>query len=254
VTQVCVISGAASGIGRATLEVFSSKGYSCLGIDKDREAIDRLLDYLPGEQGDRIRFVEADLVSDDEIPLGAALEALGGNRPELTLVNNVGGSSGTAEATSLDDPGNWDTFAEVLAFNLKPLHTLTQACVTVMKENEYGRIVNVSSVSARTPLATVDSAYAAAKAAVLGFTRHLALQLAEAGIVVNTICPGVIATDRIQRRWADRSDDVNREVLMGIPLKRLGRPEEVAEAIYFLGTATYATGSILDINGGMYIP
>jgi 3-oxoacyl-[acyl-carrier protein] reductase len=253
VTKVCVISGAASGIGRATLELFRSKGYSCLGIDKDENAIDRLLGDLAGDEKDRLRFIQADLLSDDEITLGA-LEALGGERPELTLVNNVGGSSGSP-GNSRHESGTWKTFAEVLAFNLKPLHTLTQACVTLMKENEYGRIVNVSSVSARRPLATVDPEYAAAKAAVLGFSRHLAFQLAEAGILVNTICPGVIATDRIKRRWADRSDEVNREVLGDIPLRRLGRPEEVAAAIYFLGsTSTYTTGCILDVNGGMYIP
>lgn len=249
-TKVCVISGAASGIGRATLELFSSQGYSCLGIDKDEEAIDRLLGDLAG-RNDRLRLVQADLLSDDEIPIGA-LEELGGEQLELTLVNNLGGSPGA--------PGNggedsWERFAEVLAFNLRPLHRLTEACVTVMKDHEYGRIVNVSSVSARAPLATVDPAYSAAKAAVLGFSRHLAFQLAEAGILVNAICPGVIATDRIKRRWADRSEEVNREVLGDIPLNRLGEPEEVAAAIYFLGSSsTYTTGCILDVNGGMYMP
>jgi 3-oxoacyl-[acyl-carrier protein] reductase len=251
VTKVCVISGAASGIGRATLELFWSKGYSCLGIDKDENAIDRLLGDLAGEEEDRVRFVQADLVSDDEIALGALEELSGGERVELTLVNNVGGSSGSPGNSRLES-GTWKTFAEVLALNLKPLQTMTRACVPVMKENEYGRIVNVSSVSARRPLATVD---AEAKAAVLGFSRHLAFQLAEAGILVNTICPGVIATDRIKRRWANRSDEVNREVLGDIPLSRLGRPEEVAAAVYFLGsTSTYTTGCILDVNGGMYIP
>jgi len=253
VTKVCVISGAASGIGRATLEVFWSQGYTCIGIDKDENAIDRLLRDLAGHKNDRLRFVQADLLADDEIPLGA-LEAPGGERAKLTLVNNVGGSS-DSPGSSGPESHTWKAFGEVLTFNLKPLHTLLQACVPVMKENEYGRIVNVSSVSARTPLATVDPAYAAAKAAVLGFSRQLAFQLAEAGILVNTVCPGVIATDRIKRRWASRSDEVNREVLSEIPLNRLGRPEEVAAAIYFLGsTSTYTTGCILDINGGMYIP
>jgi 3-oxoacyl-[acyl-carrier protein] reductase len=88
-----------------------------------------------------------------------------------------------------------------------------------------------------------------------GFSRHLAFQLAETGILVNTICPGVIETDRIKRRWANRNDEMNRQVLGEIPLKRLGRPEEIAAAIYFLGsTSTYTTGCILDLNGGMYMP
>ena len=251
-TRVCVISGAASGIGRATLELFWSKGYACIGIDKDPDAIDRLLSELAGGEEDRVRFIHADLLADDEIPLGA-LETFGPEGAKLTLVNNLGGSPGRPPSGLESD--TWSSFGEVLAFNLKPLHRLTQACVGVMKENAYGRIVNVSSVSARRPLATVDPAYAAAKAAVVGFSRQLAFQLAEAGILVNTICPGVIATDRIKRRWASRSQEVNREVLSEIPLKRLGQPEEVAAAVYFLGsTSTYTTGCVLDVNGGMYLP
>jgi NAD(P)-dependent dehydrogenase (short-subunit alcohol dehydrogenase family) len=253
VTKVCVISGAASGIGKATLLLFRSKGFSCIGIDQDEAAMHALLDELEGPASDQVRFVQADLLADDDIDL-AGIDRDGGGRTELTLVNNVGGSS-ASRTMSPRRPGTWESFAEVLAFNLKPLHTLTQACLGVMKDNEYGRIVNVSSVAGRRPLGVVDPAYAAAKAAVVALSRHLALELAGNGVLVNTVCPGVIATDRMRRKWEQRSDEVNREVLRDIPLARLGEPEEVAEAIYFLGsTSTYTTGCILDVNGGMYIP
>jgi NAD(P)-dependent dehydrogenase (short-subunit alcohol dehydrogenase family) len=251
VTEACVVSGAASGIGRATLELFLSRGYSCLGIDRDEEGIDRLLTDLSERHGDRLSVVRADLVTDEEIPLDA-LEALGADGLKLTLVNNVGGSAVRPAGPGSHD---WDSFAEVLAFNLKPLHELTRTCLGWMKEHGYGRIVNVASVAARRPVRTVDGAYAAAKAAVIGLSRHQSLELAEHGILVNAICPGVIASARMERRWAARSAEVNREVLSEIPLGRLGRPEEVAAVIYFLGsTSTYTTGSIVDVNGGMFLP
>ena len=243
-TKVCVISGAASGIGRATLLLFCSRGYACLGIDRDRTANERLMSELDEASRGRVRLLEMDLVAEDG-PDADAIRGLGDGRIELTLVNNLGGSRGNAGDT-------WEEFAEVLAFNLKPMHTLTRACVEVMKENEYGRIVNVASVAARKPLREVEPAYAAAKAAVVGLSRQLALELAPDGVLVNAVCPGVVATERIEERWARRGDDVNRKVLRGIPLGRLGRPEEVAEAIWFLGSgSTYSTGSIVDVNGGM---
>ena len=252
--SVCVVSGAASGIGRATLEAFLTQGYSCLGIDKDAEALDRLRRDLRADSGDRVELIEVDLLADDEIALGT-LDALGGTESQLTLVNNLGGSAISSSEGSRLESQTWESFAEVLRFNLKPLHQLTRACVGIMKENGYGRIVNVSSISARRPLGTVDPAYAAAKAAVVGLSRHLAFELAEHGILVNTVCPGVIATERMKRRWDNRSDEINREILDGIPLKRLGQPQEVAEAIYFLGSnSSYTTGAILDVNGGMYFP
>jgi NAD(P)-dependent dehydrogenase (short-subunit alcohol dehydrogenase family) len=250
VTKVCVISGAASGIGRATLDRFAASGYSCIGIDRDRAAIDRLLGEIGDPLADRGRFVHADLVAAEEIELG--LDAASDAAIELTLVNNVGGSSepsGDALA-----PREWDRFADVLELNLKPLHTLTHACLGLMRANGYGRVVNVSSVSARRPLRTVDSAYAAAKAAVVALSRQLASELAGDGVLVNAVCPGVIATERIERRWATRDPEANREVLAEIPLGRLGSAEEVAEAIFFLGsTSTYTTGCVLDVNGGMYL-
>ncbi len=249
-----MVSGAASGIGRATLELFVSRGYSCLAIDKDEVGLERVVDDLRGPGRDRVAVVQADLVADDEVPL-RALEAVGGERTKLTLVNNLGGSGEGGTASGGLESQSWSSFADVMTFNLKPLHTLTRACLGTMRDNDYGRIVNVSSISARRALGTVDAAYAAAKAAVLGWSRHVAAELAEHGILVNTICPGVIATERLERRWATRGAEINREVLDDIPLKRLGRPEEVAAAVYFLGsTSTYTTGCILDINGGMYIP
>ena len=249
-TKVCVISGAAAGIGRATLRLFCSRGYACLGIDRDGEANQRLLGELDDAARRRVRLLEIDLVAQDHVDI-SPIKELGGEEIELTLVNNLGGSGPRRPG----EFGTWEEFAEVLAFNLKPTLTLTRACLGAMRDNGYGRIVNVASVAARKPLRTLDPAYGAAKAALLALSRQLAVELAADGILVNAVCPGIVATKRIEQRWTTRSDDVNREIASDIALGRLARPEEVAEAVFFLGsTSTYATGSILDVNGGMYAP
>jgi NAD(P)-dependent dehydrogenase (short-subunit alcohol dehydrogenase family) len=251
VSRTCVVTGGASGIGRATLELFCANGYSCVGIDRDRDAIGRALDDLDLAARGQLRFEHADLL-DPEVDL-TAIGELTDAEADLTLVNNLGGSPPRGRGPL--GPDDWEEFAEVLAFNLRPLHLLTHACLGAMRDRGYGRIVNVASVSGRRPLGAVDAAYAAAKAAVIAVSRQLAVELAQDGILVNTVCPGVIATGRIEERWAKRPEEVNRAVLAEIPLGRLGTPEEVAQAIYFLGsTSTYATGCLLDVNGGMYVP
>ena len=245
-SRACVVSGAARGIGLATLRLFSERGYSCIGVDVDAEAIAAARETL----GADVAFVEADLLAGDaiELPLPA-------DGPlELTLVNNVGGSTSHGTRSPLE-PGSWDDFDAMLEFNLRPLHTLTQTCLGPMRENGGGRIVNVASVAARRASPVVPPAYEAGKAAVVALSRRLASELARDGILVNTVCPGVIATERIEERWGLRDDDAKERFLRAMPLGRLGRPEEVAEAIWFLGSvSTYTTGAILDVNGGIHLP
>jgi 3-oxoacyl-[acyl-carrier protein] reductase len=246
VTRVCVVSGAARGIGLATMRLFGERGYSCVGIDIDADAIAS----AQGTLGEDASFVEADLLAGDSIDLPLPE----GGPLELTLVNNMGGSTSHRTMSPLE-PGPWDDFAATLEFNLRPLHVLTQACVSTMRENGSGRIVNVASVAARRQSPVVGPAYEAAKAAVVALSRRLAGELARDGILVNTVCPGVIATERIEANWGLRDDATNERFLRGIPLGRLGRPEEVAEAIWFLGSvSTYTTGAIVDINGGIHLP
>lgn len=247
--KACVISGAANGIGKATLRLFLVKGYRCIGIDNDETAIARVYDDLDRSVRERARFVHADLLDDTHLDLPGLDDCA--EPVELTVVNNLGGAAGPRTI----DTGSWEDFRAGLEFNLKPLHTLTQRCLSIMRRHAYGRIVNVSSVTGRAAIPTVGPAYAAAKAAVLGLTRHLALELSDHGILVNTVCPGFISTERIVRRWETRDADTQRTLLARIPARRLGDPDEVAQAIYFLGsTATYSTGCVLDVNGGLHMP
>lgn len=250
-TQICIITGAAKGIGKATLQKYLQLGYQCIGIDKDEQALTALREELDKEMQERVQFVCADLEQEVELEALTALRSQ--SAQHLTLVNNIGGSKPSSASF---EEGTWEQFYETIAFNLKPLHTMTRLCLPIMKESQYGRIVNVSSISARLAMTKIGAEYPASKAAIIALSRHLAAEVAEDGILVNTICPGIIGTERMLKRWSERDPAINESKLAQIPLKRLGTPTEIAEAIAFLGSTTnnYITGAILDANGGMYLP
>ena len=248
--KVAVISGAANGIGLAALRKFSGNGFRCVGIDSDQGAIERLSrDQSLGEKD--VTWICADLMQDDLqlsdlIPVDA-------EQPDITLVNVVGGSR-AASAGLMDT--QWSDFEQTFILNIKPAYALAKICLPSMRAARTGRIVNVGSICGRAALNMIAIDYSSAKAALIGFSRKLAVEVAADNILVNTICPGIIATDRIKARWSKRSVEENNRILMTIPLGKLGTAEEVANGIYFLGSTenTFTTGAILDINGGMFLP
>lgn len=254
-SKICLITGAAKGIGKATLLRFLEDDYFCIGIDKDKQAVEQFLSECSEEKRKQIHFEILDLTHDlnDLTWSNSFWTFLHQTNLQLTLVNNIGGS---VQSRKPFEESGWEEFSETLTLNLKPLHTMTRMVLPYMKKNQFGRIVNVSSVSARIPMENVGAEYPAAKSAIIAISRHLAAQVIKKGVLVNTLCPGVIGTERMLDRWANRDPNINQAVLQTIPIRRLGTPEEVAEAIYFLGstTNTYITGAVLDINGGMYLP
>ncbi len=246
--RLAIISGAAAGIGRATLQLFLSRGWRCLALDHDAAA----LQHLEAEGDPQLEVVAADLVAAPEAA-ASRLSALAGAYEQVTLVNNVGGSRGGA--VPVCDLA-WEQAADTLAFNLKPMMRLTQLAYPLLREASGARIVNVASAAGRCGVLDVAPDYAAAKGALIAWSRQLVRELATSNILINTICPGIIATERIAQRWQNRAAAANDAALAKIPLKRLGTPMEIAEAIYFLGSAanTYMTGAVLDINGGLFTP
>lgn len=246
--SLAIISGAAAGIGLATLRSFLAREWECVAIDLDASALGRIAD----EHGDKVRVVVADLVRDDA-GVAAHLAALTAEYRNVTLVNNVGGSRGGPVAV---EALPWSDASETLSFNLKPMLRLTQLAFPLLRAAGAGRIVNVASAAGRTGGLSVAPDYAAAKGALIAWSRQLVNELAGAGILINTVCPGIIATERIERRWRQRSAAENAAVMARIPLGRLGTPAEVAEVIHFLGSScnTYMTGAIVDVNGGLFSP
>jgi 3-oxoacyl-[acyl-carrier protein] reductase len=157
--------------------------------------------------------------------------------PVDILVNNAGiARFQNVEATTEAD---WD---EILAVNLKSVFLVTQAVLPGMRRRRWGRIINISSGAAKTG-GGVGLHYTASKAGIEGLTRAYASRLVKEGITVTAVAPSLIGTDMIP-------DEESRRKL--IPLGRLGRADEVAEAVIFLAGNEYVTGQIIALNGGMY--
>jgi 3-oxoacyl-[acyl-carrier protein] reductase len=159
------------------------------------------------------------------------------------LVNNAGIiRRGTIDTVTEED---WD---QVIDVNLKGTFNCSKAIVETMKQQRYGKIVNVSSIAGKMGDITSAPGYGPSKAGVDALTKTLARQLAPYGINVNAVSPHAIETE-MSAQW---SEERRREIIASIPLGRLGKPEDVAEAVLFLVSdeASFITGEILDVNGG----
>ncbi|WP_406451508.1 SDR family oxidoreductase [Streptomyces sp. NBC_01622] len=230
-TERLLVTGGASGIGRAIVEEGLSLGWDVAVIDRDR---------APAGQS-----VTADL-SDPDATADALAEVLAGG-PVTRLVNNVGAVfPQRLEETTL---GEVDA---AHALNLRCAVQCTQAVLPGMKAAGFGRVVNMSSRAALGK--ELRTAYAASKAALIGLTRVWALELGEHGITVNAIGPGPIATELFNR--ANPADAPRtKAIVRSVPVRRVGTPEDVAHAACFFlsGRAGFVTGQTLYVCGGMTV-
>jgi 3-oxoacyl-[acyl-carrier protein] reductase len=149
-------------------------------------------------------------------------------------------------------PTDWD---HTVALNLKSAFLAIRAAVPVMKTQKSGRIINVSSFAGRNFSRISGPQYSAAKAGILALTKHLAVELGPFGIGVNSVAPSIVLTARVKSKWEARTQEEQKTILAGIPLRRLAQPEEVATVIAFLASddASYVNGVCIDINGGSYM-
>ena len=230
-----LVTAASRGIGRSIAARLSHDG--CVPVTLDRVAPAAL---LPGET-----FIQVDLM-DIQATAQALAEVVARHAP-TRLVNNAG----TVHPAALEDTTLADLEA-VVSLNLRCTLQCAQALLPAMKAARFGRIVNISSRAALGK--ELRTAYSATKAGVIGMTRTWALELAAHGITVNAIAPGPIATEMF--RSVNPADSPRtRAIIDGIPVKRLGTPEDVAHAAAYLldARAGFVTGQVLHVCGGMTV-
>jgi 3-oxoacyl-[acyl-carrier protein] reductase len=234
-TRTALITGASRGIGLACAQALASAGARVILAARDTAKLEAASAAIPGSS-----FVTIDLSSQDSIK-----EAFAKAGPVDILVNNAAVTKdGLALRMKKDD---WDA---VLSTNLTGAFLAVQQVMQGMMKQRWGRIINISSIVGETGNPG-QANYVASKAGLIGLTKSLAQEIASRNITVNAIAPGFIDTDMT----AALSDELKQNMLGHIPLKRFGKPEDVAAAVKFLASeeAGYITGAVLNVNGGMYM-
>lgn len=247
---VAIISGASSGIGRATAGLFASEGSNVVLVSRTPEALKRVAEEIRGRGGECL-VAPADVSDGDQVAgmVAATLETYG--RIDV-LVNNAGTLLEPTPLADLDET-DWD---RVFAVNAKGVYWTVKHVWPVMVEQSCGAIVNTASVIASRGVVDM-AAYCASKAAVVMLTKVLALEGALHNIRVNCVSPGFIDTP--MNDWLGSLQDDReiwlRDMVEQIPLQRAGEPEEIARAIRYLATSesSYMTGQVLVLDGGATI-
>jgi 3-oxoacyl-[acyl-carrier protein] reductase len=247
--RVALVTGASRGIGEATAKLLAQRGAQVAVSARSVGDLERVAADIAAAGG-RALVAPCDVLDPAQVEsmVKRVVETWG--RLDI-LVNNAG--LGTpAKPVETIDPAEWD---HTVALNLRPAFLCVRAAAPVMKAQRYGRIVNVSSFAGRNFSLISGPQYSAAKAGVIGFTRHMAAELGPFGICSNSVAPSIVLTARVRAKWEGRSAEEQARILSALPLRRLAEPAEVAGVIAFLASddASYVNGVCIDVNGGSYM-
>jgi len=240
---VCLVTGASRGLGAAIADQLGEMGGTVIGTatsEKGAEAISARMKDKGYQGAGKVLDVTDDdsvaqLMSDINEQFGAV----------AILVNNAGITKDTLMMRMKDE--DWDA---VMDTNLKSAFRMSKACLRGMLKSRFGRIINISSIVGVTGNAG-QANYAASKAGMIGFSRSLAQEIASRNVTVNVVAPGFIESDMTN----ELNDDQKQALMRNIPMARLGQPEDVAGAVAFLVSpyAAYVTGTVIHVNGGMFM-
>ncbi|MGB1198555.1 MAG: 3-oxoacyl-ACP reductase FabG [Thalassotalea sp.] len=237
--KVALVTGASRGIGKAIATQLQTLGATVVGTATSEHGAEKISEYLGNSNGMVLN------VTDD-----ASIDAMFAQIKEKhggvdILVNNAGITRDNLFMRMKD--AEWN---DIIDTNLSSVFKISKAVMRPMMKQRHGRIINIGSV-----VGTMGNAgqvnYATAKAGLIGFTKSLAREVASRNITVNTVAPGFIDTDMTQTL----TDEQKEGIFAQVPANRLGKPEEIAQAVAFLASdaAAYITGETLHVNGGMYM-
>ena len=246
--DIAMVTGGATGIGAAIVERLADMGASvACCYHTSRAAAETLASNLK-EQGRDVYLVKVDVTRSREVEAAADSIQTLFERPITILVNNAGDMIGTSPLDEMEE-ALWD---KVIDVNLKGAFLCAKQCIPGMKASNGGRIINITSISARSGGGPGAAPYAAGKAGLEALTRAMAKELAPFNITVNAVAPGVIDTAIHERFNTPESLEKLRQM---IPLARLGLPKEVARVVSFLASddASYITGETIAVNGGLRV-
>lgn len=241
--KTAIVTGAARGIGALTAEQFVSEGVNVVIADIDLDVAKETANKL-AEKGAQTLAIAANVTDSESVEamVQAAIDAFGGVD---ILVNNAGFTRDMRIGKMTEN--DWDSVVDVI---LKGAFLCTKAVLPHMTEKGWGRIVNISS---RAHLGNAGQAnYSAAKAGILGLTRAMSLEVGRFGVTVNAVAPGIVSTEAVLA--LDHFDKISEAAQKTTPLKRLGEPSEVADAIVYLASerSSFVTGEVLHVTGGRY--
>src|SRR3954447_2180375 len=242
--KVCFVTGGSRGIGRAIVTAMNQAGADvAFTYQNSKEQADALAQSL-NVNGTRCRAYQANVASQEEMQK-AVQQVTRDLGPISILVNNAGINRDKSFLKMTK--AMWD---EVMSVNLDGVFHTTQLVAQDMVGAGFGRIINISSIVGQTGNFG-QANYAATKGALISFTESLARELARKGITVNAVAPGFIETDMV----SGMPEAALTQVKAMTPMGRLGKPEEIADAVVFLASprSSYVTGQVLGVNGGMYM-
>ncbi|MCS6924539.1 MAG: SDR family oxidoreductase [Candidatus Binatia bacterium] len=243
--KVALVTGGASGIGRATALAFAREGAKVVVSDVVSSGGEETVALIRGAGGDAL-FVKADVAQPAEV--NALISQVVATYGRLDCAFNNAGIEGVMASTVECTEENWD---RTLAINLKGVWLCMKAEIAQMLKQGGGAIVNTASVAGLVGFAGLP-AYVASKHAVVGLTKAAALEYAKSGIRINAVCPGVIHTPMVERLF-QRNPQAGERIAALEPVGRLGKPEEIAEAVVWLcsDAASFVTGLPMAVDGGL---